>query len=140
MRRLHEGLAQRQQRDLHREAAGLPDAALDVFGAQAEMRVAGVGVAPRVEDGDDRLAGHVVGAEAGLLARASGGRTIADRPCRTSGGCADLSGCLARAAHASRSAERARDRRELVELRPASSGETNGGIGPVGAMPASSVA
>ena len=36
--------------------------------------------------------------------------------------------------------QRARDRRELVELRRRSSGETNGGIGPVGAMPASSVA
>ena len=68
-RRLHEGLAEREQGDLHREAAGLPDAALDVFGAQPEVCVAGVGVAPRIEDGDDRLPAHVVGAEA-LLARA----------------------------------------------------------------------
>ena len=33
--RLHERLAERQDRDLHREAAGLPDAALDVLGAHA---------------------------------------------------------------------------------------------------------
>ena len=39
----------------------------------------------------------------------------------------------------SRSRERARDRRQLRELR-LRSGETNGGIGPDGAMPASSVA
>ena len=87
-RRLHEGLAQRQQRDLHREAARLPHTALDVVGAQAEMRVARVRVAPGVEDGDDGLARHVVGVKPGLpRARAMAGRSQ-DRPCRTSDGCA----------------------------------------------------
>ena len=65
--RLHERLAERQHRDLHREPAGLPDAALDLLGAQPEVRVARVRVAPGVEDRDDRLAGEVVGAEARLL-------------------------------------------------------------------------
>ena len=74
-RRLHEGLAEREQRDLHREAARLPDAALDLLGAETEMRVAGVGVAPRVEDGDDRLAADVVETEARLL----GARAMAER-------------------------------------------------------------
>ena len=59
-----------------------------------EVRVAGVGVAPGVQDRDHRLAGDVVGAEAGLLARASGDRTSGNRPCRTSDGCADRPGDL----------------------------------------------
>ena len=91
---LHERLAQREDGNLHREAAGLPDAALHVLRAQLEMRVAGVGVAPGVQDRDHRLAADVVGAEAGLLgARAvtEGAEVLA---CRTSDGCADRPGDL----------------------------------------------
>jgi hypothetical protein len=31
------------------------------------MRVAGIGIAPRIQDGDDRFAGHVFHGEARLL-------------------------------------------------------------------------
>ena len=55
-RRLLERLAERGDRHLDREAAGLEDAALDLFGALAQVLVAGVDAGPGVEDGDDRLA------------------------------------------------------------------------------------
>ena len=56
-RRLLEHLGQRDRRHLEREAAGLQHAALHLLGALPEMRVAGVDVAPGVDDRDDRLAG-----------------------------------------------------------------------------------
>ena len=65
-RGLLERLRQRHARDLDREAAGLQDAALHVLGARLEVRVAGVDVAPRIEDGDHRLARPVVGVVAHL--------------------------------------------------------------------------
>ena len=65
--RLHQRFAERQDRDLHRESAGLPDAPLHFLGANPEVCVARVGVAPRVQDRDDRLAADVLGAEPGLL-------------------------------------------------------------------------
>jgi hypothetical protein len=46
-RRLHERLAEREDRHLDRKAAGLEDAALDVGDALAEVGVAGVELAPR---------------------------------------------------------------------------------------------
>ena len=87
-RRFDERLGERHRRQLDREAAGLPDAALHVFGARAQMAVAGVDVAPGVEDADDRLAGPIVAVIAELLAAASDGRRSADRRARTSGSCA----------------------------------------------------
>jgi hypothetical protein len=54
-----EGLGERHRRQLDGKAAGLPDAALDVFRPLAQMAVAGVDVAPGVEDADHRLAGPV---------------------------------------------------------------------------------
>jgi len=60
---------------LHREAAGLPHAALYIFRALAQMAVAGIDVAPGVDDGDDRLAG-IIGLHA---AHGSGARTMPKR-------------------------------------------------------------
>ena len=48
------------------EAAGLPDAAFDVLGAVAQMAVAGVDLAPGVEDADHRFAGPIVAVVAKL--------------------------------------------------------------------------
>ena len=74
-RRLLERLGQRDRRHLDRKAARLPDPALHFLGALPEMRVAGIDVAPRVDDGDDRLA-LVVGARIAHLRRA---RAMAER-------------------------------------------------------------
>ena len=65
-RRLDERLGQRDRRQLERKAAGLQHAALHVLGARAQMRVAGVDVAPGVDDADHRLAAPVVGVVADL--------------------------------------------------------------------------
>ncbi len=54
--RLDERLGQRHRRQLDRKAAGFPDAALHIVGARAQMRVAGVEIAPGIDDADDRLA------------------------------------------------------------------------------------
>jgi hypothetical protein len=66
-RGLHERLAQRHGRHLQGKAAGLVDAALHVFDAGFEMVVAGIGVAERVDDRDDRFARIVFGRKAHLL-------------------------------------------------------------------------
>ena len=91
-RRLLERLGERDRRHLDREAAGLPDAALHLLGALAEVRVARVDVAPRVDDRDHRLA-EVVAAR---VAHLRGARAVAEcracRPCRTSGTSAGLPG------------------------------------------------
>ena len=59
---------ERQRRQLDREAAGLPDAALHLLGARAEMGVARIDVGPGVDDRDDRLA-HEVGVVVAHLAQ-----------------------------------------------------------------------
>ena len=61
------------------KAARLPDAALHLLGALAEMRVARVDVAPRVDDRDDRLAGVVARANSPSARCANDGRTSAGR-------------------------------------------------------------
>ena len=58
--RLDERLGQRDGRQLQRKAAGLQHAALHVLGAGAQMGVAGVDVAPGVDDADHRLAAPVL--------------------------------------------------------------------------------
>src|SRR5947207_7469895 len=58
-----------ERRHLERKAARLQHAALHFFGALAEMRVARIDVAPRVDHGDDRLAG-IVGARIAHLRNA----------------------------------------------------------------------
>ena len=62
------------RRHLHRKTAGLPDAALDLLDPLLEVRVAGIDVAPGVEDGDDRLAGVVAAVKAHLR----GARAVAE--------------------------------------------------------------
>jgi hypothetical protein len=59
---------------LHRKAAGLPDAALDLLDPLLEMRVAGIDVAPGVDDGDHRLARVVAAVKAHLR----GARAVAE--------------------------------------------------------------
>src|SRR5262249_38152502 len=66
-RGLHERLAEAHRRDFHREAACLPDAALHLLGAGAEMRMTGVELAPGVDDRDHRLPGIILGREPPLL-------------------------------------------------------------------------
>src|SRR6185436_13764815 len=64
-------------------SARLPDAALHFFGTNPEMRVARVGIAPGVEDRDDRLRGDVFGGETRLLrprAMAEGSQIVAPEP------------------------------------------------------------
>ncbi len=65
-RRLDHALGQRDRRQLQRKAARLEDAALDVVHALLEVRMALVGIAPRVDDGDDRFADPVGGRVAHL--------------------------------------------------------------------------
>ncbi len=135
--RLHERFAERQQRDLHRESAGLPDAALHFLRSCAEVRVAGVGVTPGVEDRDDRLAADVVEAEARLLHAgpvSERSHVVLAEPAMAS----QIRWLLPRSGHTvcSRSARATGARRSSCVR---SSGETNGGMEPVGAMPASSV-
>src|SRR5207247_10639883 len=81
--------------------AGMTNTAFDFIRAQTEVRVARVVVAPRVQDRDDRPAGDVLGAEAGLL-RA---RAVAERSqiVRTEPAIASKVLGLPAAAHASRS-------------------------------------
>ena len=57
---LDERFGQRHRRQFDRESARLPDATLDLLGPGSEMRMAGVDVAPGVDDGDHRLAGEVL--------------------------------------------------------------------------------
>src|SRR4029077_14811509 len=57
--RLLKCFAESDGRHLHREATGLPHAALYIFRAFAQMAVAGIDVAPGVNDGYDRLASIV---------------------------------------------------------------------------------
>ena len=89
---LDERLGQRDRRQLQREAAGLQHAALDVLGARAQVRVAGIDVAPRIDDADDRLALPILARHSRSGAAATGGRTIAGPPRRTSGASVSLQG------------------------------------------------
>src|SRR5690606_3663614 len=73
--RLLERLGQAHRRHFHRKAARLPDTALDLFHTLLEMAMAGVDVAPGVDDGDDRLAG-IVGA---VIPHLRGARPVAER-------------------------------------------------------------
>ena len=57
--RLLEGLGHRHHRQLDRETARLPHAALHFLGARAEMGVAGQEIAPGVDDPDHRLAAEI---------------------------------------------------------------------------------
>ena len=84
-RRLLERLGQRDRRHLDRKSARLPDAALHFLGALAEMRVARVDVAPRVDDRDHRLAEVIRCANSPSARCASDGRTSACRRRHTSG-------------------------------------------------------
>src|SRR3954447_2174760 len=59
-RRLHHRLAERDRWDFDGKAAALPDAALHLLGARAQMRMARIEIAPRVEDADHRLAGEIL--------------------------------------------------------------------------------
>ena len=120
--RLHERFAERQHRDLHREPARLPDAALDLLGAHPEVRVAGIGVAPGVQDRDDRLAGDVLGAEAGLLRARAVAERAADRPCRTSDGCGDRWAAGAAGSRVASPAARRATGASCVDLRRVDSG------------------
>ena len=82
-RRFDERLGQRHRRQLDGKAAGLPDAALHVFGAGAQMAVAGIDLAPGVEDADHRLAGPILAVVAELLeprAMAEGAQVVAAEP------------------------------------------------------------
>ena len=63
---LDERFGQRDRRQLQRKAARLQHAALHVFGARAQVRVAGVDVAPRVDDADHGLAAPILGIVADL--------------------------------------------------------------------------
>jgi hypothetical protein len=57
--RLDERLGKRHRRQFQRKAARLQHAALDVVGARAQMRVAGINVAPGIDDGDHGLAAPI---------------------------------------------------------------------------------
>ena len=57
-RRLHQVLAERDRRELERQAAGEQDAALDRLGERAEVQVAVDELRPRVADPDHRPAGE----------------------------------------------------------------------------------
>jgi hypothetical protein len=65
--RLDEVLGQRDRRELEREAARLPDAALHLLDPRPEVVVAGVDVGPGIDDADHRLAGIVLLGIADLL-------------------------------------------------------------------------
>ena len=66
-RGLDERFGERNRRQLDGKAAGLQHAALDVFGARAQMRVAGIDLAPGIDDADHRPARPVLGVVADLL-------------------------------------------------------------------------
>jgi hypothetical protein len=65
--RLDHHFAQTHRRQLEGEAAGHQDAALDRFGALAQVGVTGRQIAPGVDDRDARLLQHVLTAQAHLL-------------------------------------------------------------------------
>ncbi len=73
--RFLERLGERHHRHFDRKATGLPDAALHFFDALFEVRVARVDLAPRVDDGDHRLA-HVIRR---VVTHLRGARTVAER-------------------------------------------------------------
>ena len=75
-RRLDERFGERHRRQLDRKPAGLIDAAFDVLGAVAQMPVAGVDLAPGIDDADHRLA-DPIGAVIAELAQA---RAMTERP------------------------------------------------------------
>src|SRR6516165_10584811 len=58
-RRFDEWLGEGHRRQFERKATALIDAAFDVFGAIAQMAVAGVDLAPGVDDADDGFADPV---------------------------------------------------------------------------------
>ena len=84
-RRLLERLGQRDRRHLDRKSARLPDAALHFLGALAEVRVARIDVAPRVDDRDNGLADVFAARIAHLRGARAVRRTSAGRRRRTSG-------------------------------------------------------
>ena len=89
-RRLLKRLGQRHRRQFNRKAARLPYAALHLLDPLLEMGVAGIDVAPGVDDRDHRLPG-IIGA---IIAHLRGARTMAEgaqivRP-RTSDDCEGL--------------------------------------------------
>jgi hypothetical protein len=82
-RGLHERLGERHRRQLDRKAAGLPDAAFHILGALAQMAVARIDLAPRVDDADHRLAGPILAVIAELLqarAMAEGAQRLGAEP------------------------------------------------------------
>ena len=74
-RRFDERLGKRHRRQFDRKSAGLIDAALHVFGARAQMAMAGVDIAPGIDDADHRLA-DPVGA---VIAELAQPRAVAER-------------------------------------------------------------
>ena len=145
-RRLLEHLGQRDRRHLQRESAGLQHAAFDFLGALTEMRMAGVDVAPGVDDGDDRLA-DVVGTRIAHLRGARMMSELAHVVGTEPAVRAELVGFLARCAHfvlliaAPRHARAARERRRgsRHDVRRRCS-KAAASIGPMSAMPASDTA
>ena len=58
--RLHVRFGDGEGRNLHRKSARLPHAALHRLGALAQMRVARIDLAPRIDDGDHGPAGEIL--------------------------------------------------------------------------------
>ena len=75
-RRLHQRFTERDNRHFDREPTRLPDTSLYLLGAQTQVRMTGIEVAPGVEDADHRLADVFLVGEAHLL----GAGTVAERP------------------------------------------------------------
>ena len=73
--RLHVGFGERNRRQFQRKTAGLQHAALHIIGTRAQMRVAGIDVAPGVDDADDRLAAPV----GRVVARPAQPRAVTER-------------------------------------------------------------
>ncbi len=101
---LDHAFRKRNGRELERESTRLQHAALDVFHALLEVRVALVGVAPGVDDGDDRLA-HPVGVAVAHLqharAMAEGAEVVGREPAGAAKGFVGAfhQGCLQGALH-----------------------------------------
>ena len=74
-RGLDESLRQRERRQFDRKSAGLQYAALDVLGARPQMHVAGIDLAPGIDDADDRLAAPILG----VIADLTQPRAVAER-------------------------------------------------------------
>ena len=74
-RRFDEGLGKRHRWQLDRKTAGLIDAAFDVLGAVAQMPMAGVDLAPGIDDADHRLAGPI----GAVIAELAQPRAMAER-------------------------------------------------------------